>query len=43
MFTSRAKHEKKTGTYGIGRLSYLQSLVNEYQTTELSSKFYIEE
>jgi len=37
MFTSRARHEKKTGAYGIGRLSYLQSLVNEYQSSELSS------
>ena len=31
MFSSKAYLEKKTGPYGIGRLSYLQSLVVEYQ------------
>ena len=31
MFSTKAYLEKKTGPYGIGRLSYLQSLVVEYQ------------
>ncbi|XP_045203245.2 armadillo repeat-containing protein 7-like [Mercenaria mercenaria] len=34
MFSSKSYLEKKTGPYGIGRLSYLQSLVNEYQNTD---------
>ena len=33
MFSSKSYLEKKTGPYGIGRLSYLQSLVVEYQDT----------
>lgn len=34
MFSSKSYLERKTGPYGIGRLSYLQSLVNEYQNTD---------
>ncbi|XP_060555624.1 armadillo repeat-containing protein 7-like [Ruditapes philippinarum] len=34
MFSSKSYLEKKTGPYGIGRFSYLQSLVNEYQNTD---------
>lgn len=34
MFCSPSYLEKKTGPYGIGRFSYLQSLVNEYQNTD---------
>ncbi|ELU05208.1 hypothetical protein CAPTEDRAFT_227167 [Capitella teleta] len=34
MFSSRQQLQKKTGPYGIGRLSYLQSLVTEFQTTD---------
>ena len=33
MFSSKSYLEKKTGPYGIGRLSFLQSLVVEYQDT----------
>ncbi|KAK3783324.1 hypothetical protein RRG08_044333 [Elysia crispata] len=31
MFSTREYLEKKTGPYGVGRLSYLQSLVTEFQ------------
>ncbi|KAH3832410.1 armadillo repeat-containing protein 7-like [Dreissena polymorpha] len=34
MFSSKSYLERKTGPYGVGRLSYLQSLVNEYQNTD---------
>lgn len=34
MFSSKSRLEKKTGPYGIGRFSYLQSLVNEFQNTD---------
>ena len=34
MFSSKSYLDKKTGPYGIGRFSYLQSLVNEYQNTD---------
>lgn len=33
MFSTKEQLEKKTGPYGIGRLSYLQSLVTEFQDT----------
>ncbi|KAH9515443.1 Armadillo repeat-containing protein 7 [Bulinus truncatus] len=33
MFSTKEYLEKKTGPYGIGRLSYLQSLVTEFQDT----------
>lgn len=33
MFSSQEYLDKKTGPYGIGRLSYLQSLVTEYEET----------
>ena len=33
MFSSKEQLDKKTGPYGIGRLSYLQSLVTEFQDT----------
>ena len=33
MFSSQEYLDKKTGPYGIGRLSYLQQLVNEFQDT----------
>ncbi|KAL3869067.1 hypothetical protein ACJMK2_041794 [Sinanodonta woodiana] len=33
MFSSKEQLEKRTGPYGIGRFSYLQSLVTEYQDT----------
>ncbi|KAL4236085.1 Armadillo repeat-containing protein 7 [Mactra antiquata] len=36
MFSSKSYLERKTGPYGVGRLSYLQSLVNEYQNTDSS-------
>lgn len=34
MFTSKERLDRRTGSFGIGRLSYLQSLVNEFQETE---------
>ena len=34
MFSSKSYLEKKTGPYGIGRFSYMQSLVNEYQSAD---------
>lgn len=34
MFSTKGYLEKKTGPYGIGRFSYLQSLVTEYQDTD---------
>ncbi|XP_069128321.1 armadillo repeat-containing protein 7-like isoform X1 [Argopecten irradians] len=34
MFSSKAQLDKKTGEYGVGRFSYLQSLVTEYQDTD---------
>lgn len=34
MFSSKSYLERKTGPYGIGRFSFLQSLVNEYQTSD---------
>lgn len=34
MFTSKDRLDRRTGPFGIGRLSYLQSLVNEFQETE---------
>ena len=34
MFSSREQLERKTGPYGIGRQSYLQSLVTEFQDTD---------
>ncbi|XP_052796106.1 armadillo repeat-containing protein 7-like isoform X2 [Mya arenaria] len=34
MFSTKSYLERKTGPYGIGRFSYLQSLVNEYQNTD---------
>lgn len=33
MFSTKEQLDKRTGPYGIGRLSYLQSLVTEYQDT----------
>ncbi|KAK6989661.1 armadillo repeat-containing protein 7 [Biomphalaria glabrata] len=33
MFSTKEYLEKKTGPYGVGRLSYLQSLVTEFQDT----------
>ncbi|CAL1530339.1 unnamed protein product [Lymnaea stagnalis] len=33
MFSSKEYLDRKTGPYGIGRLSYLQSLVTEFQDT----------
>ena len=42
MFSSKSYLEKKTGPYGIGRLSYLQSLVVEYQDTTDLGKYIIE-
>ncbi|CAG5132561.1 unnamed protein product [Candidula unifasciata] len=33
MFSSQEYLDRKTGPYGIGRLSYLQSLVTEFQDT----------
>ena len=39
MFSSKSYLEKKTGPYGIGRLSYLQSLVVEYQDTTDLGKY----
>ncbi|KAJ8305968.1 hypothetical protein KUTeg_016513 [Tegillarca granosa] len=41
MFSTKEQLEKKTGPYGIGRLSYLQSLVTEFQDT--SSQDAVEE
>ncbi|XP_071145640.1 armadillo repeat-containing protein 7-like [Mytilus edulis] len=39
MFSTKEQLDKRTGPYGIGRLSYLQSLVTEYQdTNSLESK-----
>ncbi|XP_067932301.1 armadillo repeat-containing protein 7-like isoform X1 [Watersipora subatra] len=37
MFSSKQRLAKRTGQYGIGRLSYLQSLVQEFQSTESSN------
>lgn len=34
MFSSKDYLERKTGPYGIGRFSYLQSLVTEFQDTD---------
>ncbi|KAI0242452.1 Armadillo repeat-containing protein 7 [Lamellibrachia satsuma] len=34
MFSTREQLERKTGPYGIGRQSYLQSLVTEFQDTD---------
>lgn len=34
MFSSKSYLEKKTGPYGVGRFSYLQQLVTEYQNTD---------
>ena len=42
MFSSKSYLEKKTGPYGIGRLSYLQSLVVEYQDTTDLGKYIVE-
>ncbi|GFR64311.1 armadillo repeat-containing protein 7-like [Elysia marginata] len=36
MFSTREYLEKKTGPYGVGRLSYLQSLVTEFQDSSQS-------
>ena len=33
MFSTREYLERKTGPYGVGRLSFMQSLVTEYQDT----------
>ncbi|KAK3612594.1 hypothetical protein CHS0354_042102 [Potamilus streckersoni] len=33
MFSTKEQLEKRTGPYGIGRFSYLQSLVTEFQDT----------
>lgn len=33
MFSTKEDLEKRTGPYGVGRFSYLQSLVTEYQDT----------
>ncbi len=39
MFSSREYIQKKTGPHGIGRFSYLQSLVTEFQeTTNMEAK-----
>ncbi len=38
MFSSREYLEKKTGPYGVGRFSYLQSLVTEFQDTDSAGK-----
>ncbi|CAH1773665.1 unnamed protein product [Owenia fusiformis] len=37
MFSTKEYLDKKTGPYGIGRLSYLQALVNEFQETKSES------
>lgn len=34
MFSTKEYLAKKTGPYGVGRLSYLQQLINEFQDTE---------
>lgn len=34
MFATKESLKRRTGPFGIGRLSYLQSLVNEFQDTE---------
>jgi len=34
MFSTREHLAKRTGPFGIGRASYLQSLVGEFQDTE---------
>ncbi|KAK2147721.1 hypothetical protein LSH36_539g01000 [Paralvinella palmiformis] len=34
MFSTQEYLDKKTGPYGIGRFSYLQSLVTEFQDTD---------
>lgn len=34
MFSTKSYLQRKTGPYGIGRFSYLQSLVNEFQNTD---------
>ncbi|KAK2187129.1 hypothetical protein NP493_177g01033 [Ridgeia piscesae] len=34
MFSTREQLDRKTGPYGIGRQSYLQSLVTEFQDTD---------
>lgn len=34
MFSSKSYLQRKTGPYGVGRFSYMQSLVNEYQTSD---------
>lgn len=39
MFSSKEQLQKRTGPHGIGRFSYLQSLVTEFQDTDsLESK-----
>jgi hypothetical protein len=38
MFSTKEQLDKKTGPYGIGRLSYLQSLVTEFQDTNSLGK-----
>ncbi|KAF6025784.1 ARMC7 [Bugula neritina] len=37
MFSTKQHLIKRTGACGIGRFNYLQSLIEEFQTTELSS------
>lgn len=38
MFSTKEQLDKKTGPYGVGRFSYLQSLVTEYQDTSIDGK-----
>ena len=41
MFSSKEHLERKTGPYGIGRFSYLQSLVTEFQDTDSEGLYLI--
>ena len=34
MFSTKEYISKKTGPYGVGRLSFLQELVDEFQSTD---------
>ena len=40
MLSTREQLEKRTGPYGVGRLSFLQSLVTEFQDTTSDGKFF---
>ena len=46
MFSTKEKLDKKTGTFGVGRLNFLQSLVTEFQDTDsqgIYGQFHIRE